>query len=126
LLSGLSNHPAGPNQIVVPKVSVTRLFIFWAPATGYRWGHAHYCHEDECPNSKQPVNVCFLAPGFDGSAIQQAGASEQGQSSEKNPIPDAVESLEDFVRSASIVGDNRLKGSKKRKEKEGGPGMCGK
>ena len=72
------------------------------------------------------MNVCFLAPGFDGSAIQQAGASEQGQSSEKNPIPDAVESLEDFVRSASIVGDNRLKGSKKRKEKEGGPGMCGK
>ena len=110
----------------MPNVSVTRLFIFWAPATGYSWGHAHYCHEDECPNSEHPVNVCFLAPDFGGSAIQQAGASGQGQSAEKNPIPDPVDSSEDIVRKAPITSDTKLKGIQKRKEKEGGPGMCGK
>ena len=110
----------------MPSVSVTRLFIFWTPATGYSWGHAHYCHEDECPNSEQPVNVCFLAPDFGGSAIQQAGASGQGQSAEKNPIPDAVDPYEHIVRTAPITGDTKLKGIKKRKETEGGPGMCGK
>ncbi len=72
------------------------------------------------------MNVCFLAPDFGGSAIQQAGASGQGQSSEKNPIPDAVDLSEHIVRTAPITGDTKLKGIKKRKETEGGPGMCGK
>lgn len=129
LLSGVSNHPAGPHQVVVPKVSATRLFVFWTPAWGYSWGHTHYCHEDECPNSGQPVNVCFLAPDLCGSAIQQAGASGQGQLSETNPVPDPVHSDDDnapILGSASSIGDTRCKGMKKRKEKEGGPCMCGK
>ena len=75
LLSGLSNHPAGPNQVVVPKVSVTRLFMFWTPARGYSWGHAHYCYEKECPNSEHPVDVFFIAPELEdaGQRAYKAG-----------------------------------------------------
>lgn len=105
--------------------------MFWTPARGYSWGHAHYCYEKECPNSEHPVDVFFIAPELDGSAIQQAGASGQWKSSETNPVPNAVASDESdddaaIVCSASSAGDTSGKETKKRKEKEDGPGMCGK
>ena len=93
-MSGRSKHPAGPNQVVVPKVSCTRLFLFWQPGSGYSWGHAHYCHEEECPNAERPVEIFFIAPELDDGAIVQPVANGQEKLSQRNPIPDVVTTTE--------------------------------
>jgi hypothetical protein len=119
-----SNHPAGPNQVVVPKCSVRRLFLFWMPALGYDWGHAHHCLEHVCPDQK-PGDIFFIAPEIDGSAREQPDG--QGKSSQRNPIPNLVASDDDeaIVASGSSEVGTSGKGTKRRKEQGTGRSMCG-